>query len=294
MSSSSSLKTSESLPPAKSDVVLGTPSRVCGLSNRDICIVDSQNHSLWVLNRNGKVKYRIGTGAKGHKDGHLRDAEFNAPESAAVFHNCLFVTDSGNNLIREVNLTNASVTTISHPLSSPIDIYEFHEKLFILSSKSRSIYTFDPIRKIMEEAIQGNFKQPSGLTTNGELLFFTDLSTNSIKAWDGKNVLNLYTAPTPQDLNKPMSLSYSGNNLYIADTYNHQIKVLSLNSKTLVRLIGSGKSGNVSSDFSKTELNFPTSVFISGMSLFICDRGNNEVKVAELLLSKVQPYKVHR
>ena len=267
----------------KSDHLLGTPSRICGLPNRDICVVDSQNHCLWVLDRGGKVRYRIGTGTKGYKDGHLRDAEFNSPQSAAVFHNSLFVADCGNNLVREVSLSNASVTTIQNSPPSPIDVYEYNEKLLILSSSTSTIYSFDPIRNQVEVAINTSCKQMCGMTTNGELLFFTDLATSSIKAWDGKNVTTLFTPKNPVELNKPMSMSYSGNNLYIADTYNHQIKVFSLISG----LIEPTRTFN-------PELKHPTNVFISGMSLFICDRGNNEVKVAELLLSKVQPFHVHR
>lgn len=278
----------------KIEPILGTPSRICGLPNRDLCVVDSQNHCLWVLDRSGKVKFRIGTGVKGHKDGHLRDAEFNSPQSAAVFHNSLFVVDSGNQMVREVSLTNAAVSSIPKSPKNPIDIYEFHEKLFILSSGSGSVTSYDPIRNISEIAFQTSCKQMCGLTTNGEQLFFTDLATGSIHSWDGKSVQNLFTPKSPSELNKPMSLSYSGNSLYIADTYNHQIKQFSLVSKTLTTFIGSGKAGNSYGDFTKTELKHPTNVFISGMSLFICDRGNNEVKIAELLLSKVQSFSLHR
>lgn len=274
--------------------ILGTPSRICGLPNRDLCVVDSHNHCLWVLDRSGKVKYKIGTGEKGHKDGHLRDAEFNSPQSAAVFHNSLFVVDSGNQLVREVSLTNAAVSSITKSPKNPIDVYEFNEKLFILSSGSSIVTSFDPIRNHSETAFQTSCKQMIGLATNGEQLFFTDLATNSILSWDGKKTYTLFTAKSTAELNKPMSLSYSGNNLYIADTYNHQIKLFSLNSKTLTTLIGTGKAGNGCGDFAKTELKHPTNVFISGMSLFICDRGNNEIKIADFLQNKVQSFHVRR
>ena len=273
--------------------VLGTPSKICGLPNRDICVVDPLKRCLWVLDRMGKVKYKIGTGEKGHKDAHFRDAEFNAPLSAAVFHNSIFVIDRGNNLIREVNLANASVTTVKNSPPSPIDIYEYQDKLYILSSTDSSLYSLDPIRNQITKEFTGDFKSASGMTTNGEMLYFCDTSSGSIMAWNGSKMTTLFAASSPSVLNKPMSLSYSGNNLYIADTYNHQVKILSLITGALTPLIGTAKPGNKCKDFASSELNHPTSVFISGMSLFICDRGNNEIKVAELLMSTVQPFNVH-
>lgn len=268
--------------------IMGTPSRICGLPNHDLCIVDSQRHCLWVIDRTGKVKFQIGSGKAGLVDGHIRDAEFNSPQSIAVFHDALYVADTKNNVIREVSLSKASVKTVQKSFTSPVDIYEFQDKLFVLESGSNKIYSLDIARNLLASTVVEGCKQPSGLTTNGEFLFFSDLSTSCIHEWDGKNLQTLYTPKNPSELNKPMSLSYSGNKLYIADTYNHQIKVLSLSSKKLEPLIGTGKPGKNLNSLLETELNYPTSVFLSGTTLYICDRGNNQIKIADLLHSKVQ------
>ena len=179
-------------------------------------------------------------------------------------------------------------------VASPVDIYEFQEKLFIISSGQSKINCYDPLQHQFVASFDSECKQPSGLATNGELLFYTDLATSSIKAWDGKTVQTLYTPASPTDLNKPMGLSYSGNKLYIADTYNHQIKSYSIGSKNIEPLAGIGKAGNQSGPLATAALNYPTSLFVTGMSIFVCDRGNNQIKFVDLLQARVHELKVQR
>ena len=74
------------------------------VSNTDnrIAVADTGNHQIVVLNKNGVVIQRIGTGESGNEDGSFTTARFFAPQGVAWHANTIFVADTENHVIRQV------------------------------------------------------------------------------------------------------------------------------------------------------------------------------------------------
>jgi hypothetical protein len=85
-------------------------------AGHQLYVADSGNQRIRVvnLNRNNEVKTLAGTGSTGAMDGPLSQATFNTPTLlAALPGRRLAVFDSGNGLIRLINLQNQTVSTLA-------------------------------------------------------------------------------------------------------------------------------------------------------------------------------------
>ena len=81
--------------------------RPMGLAYRDglLFVADSGNHSIRAVVDGVEVVTVAGTGFPGNADGDLSDATFFLPGGVYVFGEMLLVADTGNNMIRSIDLT---------------------------------------------------------------------------------------------------------------------------------------------------------------------------------------------
>lgn len=77
-------------------------------------ISDSGNHRILVMTSKGEVLYKIGGKESGFIDGDFQTTRFNTPQGLAFLNeNILFVADSENHAIRQIDLKLGVVETIS-------------------------------------------------------------------------------------------------------------------------------------------------------------------------------------
>ena len=74
------------------------------LWNDMLIIADSGNHMIRGINAAGNAFTIAGTGYAGYSGQNLRNATFHFPSGVYVFENTLLVADTGNNMIRAINL----------------------------------------------------------------------------------------------------------------------------------------------------------------------------------------------
>ena len=72
--------------------------------NDMLIIADSSNHMIRGINAQGIAFTIAGTGYAGYDGQNLRNATFHFPSGVYVFENTLLVADTGNNMIRAINL----------------------------------------------------------------------------------------------------------------------------------------------------------------------------------------------
>ena len=72
--------------------------------NNMLIIADSSNHMIRGIDTNGNAFTISGTGYAGYEGQNLRYATFHFPSGVYVFENTLLVADTGNNMIRAINL----------------------------------------------------------------------------------------------------------------------------------------------------------------------------------------------
>jgi DNA-binding beta-propeller fold protein YncE len=81
-------------------------------------------------------------------------------------------------------------------------------------------------------------------------------------------------------LQHPLGLALDAGRLYIADTYNHKLKVLDPRARTVKTFAGTGKPGQT--DGPRPEFYEPGGLSVAGGKLYVADTNNHAVRVIDL------------
>ncbi len=174
----------------------------------------------------GRVRWRIGAvdGQPGAADGAFSEARFDHPQGIAWDEGQLFIADTGNHLLRRVDLRGGRVATeagtgrpgerrltaeapaLTTALSSPWDValYPSHGQVVLAMAGTHQLWTYDrQTRKLTVLAGNGNesiddgvfpqnsLSQPSGLSVASGKLYFVDAETSSLRVLQGDAVVTL-------------------------------------------------------------------------------------------------------
>lgn len=174
-------------------------------------IADTNHNRIVVASLDGKLLDVIGSGTIGWKDGSYTEARFDHPQGMALVGTTLYVADTENHLLREVDLEAKTVKTLAGTgkqdqlrtpggklletaLNSPWDLAEIDGRLYIAMAGPHQLWSW----KIGEEKLgvfagtgredvtngtleDSAFAQPSGFATDGEWLYVTDSEGSSIR-----------------------------------------------------------------------------------------------------------------
>ncbi|QQS42763.1 MAG: redoxin domain-containing protein [Acidobacteriota bacterium] len=182
-------------------------------SNR-LFISDSNHNRIVITDLAGKLVDVIGSGAASAKDGKYSEAGFDKPQGMALAGDDLYVADTGNHLIRRIDLKKKRVEPAAGTgslegfngfggkatetaLRSPWDLEFAGGKLYIAMAGSHQIWRLDPGTSYIEPYAgtrwesrkdgavkEAHFAQPSGLAAIGDRLFVADSESNIIREID--------------------------------------------------------------------------------------------------------------
>lgn len=188
-------------------------------------------------------------------------------------------------------------------LASPWDVLRVGSTLYVAMAGSHQVWSMDlktseisPYAGTGAEArLDGRVKeaalaQPSGLATDGKKLFFADSESSSIRTislpGEGDNVATIVGGdPNPRNLfafgdvdgksfaaklQHPLGVAFSDNMVYVADTYNHKIKVLDTGS------------GRISTLDLKAKFSEPGGLSIGNEKLYVADTNDQQIRVVDL------------
>ncbi|QCD98412.1 nuclear pore complex protein [Vigna unguiculata] len=193
------------------------------LNNR-LFISDSNHNRIVVTDLDGNFIVQIGSsGEEGLNDGSFDDATFNRPQGLAynAKKNILYVADTENHALREIDFVNEKVRTLSgngtkgsdyvgggkggtQLLNSPWDVcfHPFEEKIYIAMAGQHQIWEHNLLEETSrafsgdgyERNLNGSsstntsFAQPSGLSLSQDLskIYIADSESSSIRAVDLK------------------------------------------------------------------------------------------------------------
>jgi len=306
--------------------------------NGKLYIADSGHHRIVQTDDAGKVLFVAGSGQPGLKDGSLKSAQFQFPQGMALSADgkVLFVADTDNHAIRAVNFSEGTVKTIagngkqaafgssggrgtSAALSSPWDLCRVNDILYIAMAGTHQIWTLNlndlevhPFAGSGREArTDGDaryaaFAQPSGLASDGKVLFVADSESSSIRAIDLQDSNHPVKTLAGGDLfdfgdrdgiglnsrfQHPLGLTTNGKVLLITDTYNHKVKRLNLADNSVTTLLGSQRGMSSGADARFYE---PGGLSLDGEKLYIADTNNNrilrtDIKGADVTVIPVNP-----
>jgi DNA-binding beta-propeller fold protein YncE len=246
------------------------------LAGDKLYVADTENHLIRVLDlRHKKVSTLAGTGkqALGRAlGGPLRETALSSPWDLATVNRMLYVAMAGSHQIWV------------HPLGG--------ESIQVFAGTGRE----DVLDGPREEAA---FAQPSGLASDGASLFVADSEGSAIRRIPLDRALPVETLAGTSNLEEgrslfafgdvngkgsaarfqhPIGIAYASGRLYVADTYNHKIKVIDPASGTVDVLIGTGKRGD---SLQPAEFAEPSGLSIAAGQLYIADTNNHTIKVAD-------------
>lgn len=179
-------------------------------------------HQIWSMNLDsGAIFPYAGSGREARLDGGLRTAAFAQPSGLATDGKRLFVADSESSSIRAVDLSGSSgkVVTLAGG-----DLFEFGD--------------------VEGTGLAARFQHPLAVSYGDGVLYVADTYNHKIKRLDpatGASTTYLGSGRGLRDgaqpqFYEPGGLSLAGKKLYVADTNNHRICVVDLDTRTVSTL----------------------------------------------------------
>jgi len=195
-------------------------------------------------------------------------------------------------------------------LNSPWDLTLINGVLYIAMAGSHQLWSLDLNTNKIDvyagsgrenindgDLLNSTLAQPSGITHDGgDNLYFADSEVSAVRLAELKKTgqvktligHGLFEFGDKDDgfynalLQHPLGLVYSEGMIYLADTYNHKVKVLDLAKKDIQTLAGNGERGLA--DGSSTEARFhePGGITIAAGKLYVADTNNDQIRVIDL------------
>lgn len=243
----------------------------------DLIVSDSGNHQVVIINSNGE-KITIGSGKKGYRDGKIETAEFNEPKGIAVdSKGNIFVSDSGNNVIRKISLKESRVYTFAGS----------GEKGFKNGQRKRA-----------------SFDKPIGIVIDSKgRILVADAMNNLIRVIDEDGKVSTYTGKNGGQgsykdgsleearFNEPSDISISKDGrIFIADSGNQMIRVIENNEVKKYAgifsnpsVIGNyGESGFKNGKFFASKFNYPKGLdVVDKERVIVADTWNGKIRLLD-------------
>lgn len=201
-------------------------------------------------------------------------------------------------------------------LNSPWDLAYVEGKLYIAMAGAHQIWEMDLKTAVFqpfagsgrEGCIDGlldksALAQPSGITASGSRLYFADSEVSAIRSVDMKE--NRVKTIVGQDLfvfgdvdgkgegvrlQHPLGVANHNNLIYIADTYNHKIKVVNPVENTCITFAGDGQPGFI--DGKEPRFYEPGGLSFANNKLYIADTNNHAIRVIDVKTREVNTLQI--
>jgi DNA-binding beta-propeller fold protein YncE len=248
-------------------------------AGRRLFIADSNHHRIVVADLNTyEILDVIGAGQRGLKDGDFEEALFNKPQGMEIVGDKLYVADTNNHAIRELDFATRTVKTIagtgnqgtvrvafgapidfatSFDLRSPWDVeLGDNDRLYIAMAGTHQIWAYDLDSELLIGGVVGN---------GGEALYNESLANSQLA--------------------QPSGLYYKDGLLYFADSESSSVRVADFNQDQVRTLAGTPNNdlfdfGDIDGSFGTSRLQHALGV-VGGDSglLYIADTYNSKIKV---------------
>ncbi len=249
---------------------LASPEKIISMPG-GFAIADTGHNRVVLTDATGAVTDVIGDGTAGKADGPYASARFSGPKGLALDGNTLYVADTQNHLLRAVDLSNKSVSTVAGTgdrggkltgtgkaidtaLASPWDLLAIQGTLYIANAGTHQIATYDP-------------------------------SAGTISAFAGSAGEGLADGgPTDAQFAQPSGLATDGTSLYVADAESSSVREVDLASGNVTTLVGKGlfNWGDVDGPAAQAQLQHDQGLAIDGTTLYIADTYNSKIKALDL------------
>jgi thiol-disulfide isomerase/thioredoxin len=266
-----------------SDAEFDHPQGMALVADR-LYVADTENHLLRIVDLKGKmVSTLAGVGAQSRmrtSGGILSETALNSPWDLTVVDGVLYVAMAGPHQVWAHQIGSKTIHqyagsgrediingNLDHAaLAQPSGIVTDGSNLYVVDSEGSAV------RKITTNP-RNDFTKPHGTVTTiagthdlprGKSLFeFGDVDGMGNKA----------------RFQHPLGIVLQGEELYVADSYNHKIKRIELNSREVSTWLGAGTPGT---ELVPLQLSEPAGLAIANGKMYVADTNNHRIVVVEM------------
>ena len=258
------------------------PNGMC-YSNDTLYVTDTENHLVRKLDFKERIVSTIaGTGKQAvymaEKGGNGLDISLNSPWDVVLVKGKLYITMAGSHQIWVMDLASNQI----HPFAG----------------NGRQ-------NRIDGPRLESSLAQPGGITTDGTKLFFVDSETSSVRISDLNNNGEISSIIGSHKfmfgdkdgiagealLQHPLGIAHHNGVLYVADTYNHKIKIVRTRDKSCGTYLGTGKAGK--EDGKLSQFYEPAGLSFAKGRLYIADTNNHTIRVVNIDSGDVSTLKIN-
>ncbi len=247
-------------------------------------VADTENHLLRVIDlTNKQVSTLGGTGEQAHfraKGGPLDKTPLNSPWALVEVDGMLYIAMAG-----------------------PHQLWRHR-----IGSKTIEVYAGSGREDILDGPLaEAALAQPSGITAHNKNLYFVDSEGSAIRQILIAPRATVKTVAGPQGFpqgrslfefgdidevgNKarfqhPLGIVYYQGSLFVADSYNHKIRQINLQTGAVTTFLGTGKAGDSLTE--SVQFSEPAGLSIAGETLYIADTNNHRIVTVNLNDKTVQ------
>jgi thiol-disulfide isomerase/thioredoxin len=311
--------------------VLSYPGKLAFSPDGKLLAVSDSNHNRVLVAdaESGKIIHTVGGTSRDLRDGTFEEARFFRPQGLAWGKDKIYVADTENHALREIDLPLKKVRTLAGngrqgawisgaqdvratQLSSPWNLAYDEDFLFVAMAGLHQVWAYHVDSARMgpfagsghENIVDGSFAeaqfaQPSGLSMYGSFLLVADSEVSAVRLLDlrkktvqtvvGEGLFEFGHkdgALAEARLQHPLGIHCDGNRIYVADTYNHAVRLIDLDAQKVSTLVGKAEmktTCNIDDPSCDTLGLFePSDVKKRGNALYIADTNNHLIRVFDL------------
>ncbi|MFZ5351491.1 MAG: hypothetical protein ACOZCL_02070 [Bacillota bacterium] len=270
-----------SRPTVPEEAQLWEPQAIDVDSNGYLYIVDQNNHAI--LKYDGQHVYTIaGKGSFGYS-GDGSDslfAELNKPTGLAIHENDLYITDTGNDVVRKIDLSTGVITTVA--------------------GNGVAGYSGDG-----GAATNAQLNKPGGIAIDEHgCMYINDIANNVIRKVDKKGIITTYAGTGEYGYSGDgesaekarfaeiygIGINKKTNDIYLADYFNHCIRKIDFKTGIISTVAGNGKEGYIGDgmDALDSSLSRPVAVYFDkNDNLYIAESGNSCIRFVRHKTNKI-------
>ncbi len=244
------------------------PAAIVQNSKSELFVADRKNHCIRKITTNGDVSTYAGTCTQGYTDGPANQAQFDSPVGLTIdLLGNMYVADTGNQRIRRIDLQGLVTTVAGNGTGYGSDnghrlLAKFNQPQGIAQDNAGNIYISDAGSRIRKIDANGNT---------------TSFAGSSAGMSDGSNASAKFNQP------QGLHVVDADQTLYIADSQNHRIRTINLQTNTTTTLAGGGTVGLINGTGTVARFHTPTAVtdYVSANVRFIAvsDTNNHAIRL---------------
>jgi len=239
-------------------------------SSEKLYIADTGHHRVLECTQEGRVLRQFGSGLADWMDGVESEAAFNRPSALALDRSFLYVADTGNHLLRKINLLTGQVDT--------------------LIGNGRQ---GDVVEGVLSQPGGCSLSQPTAVAVVDNRLLFAQAGDNRIWSFElGSHAIQMCAGSGALDLRdggsmlaafaQPVALLVVQQSLYVCDALSSAIRCVQLRTGVVQTLLGQGlgQFGHADGVRSEALLQYPLALGMEHGSpwLWIADAGNGALR----------------